>query len=66
MRTPELIELSPSSLMDELHGSLATYVALMCKLSMYPNYTPICSAGKFLLKRRNTRDERDVLVSVVK
>ena len=66
MRTPELVELSPSSLMGGLHGSLATYVALMCKLSMYPNYIPMCSTGKVLLKWRNTRDERDVLVSVVK
>ncbi|KHG20958.1 putative acetolactate synthase small subunit [Gossypium arboreum] len=30
----ELVELSPSSLMGGLHGSLATYVALMCKLSI--------------------------------
>ena len=66
MRTPELVELSPSSLMGGLHGSLATYVALMCKLSMYPNYIPMCSTGKILLKWRNTQDERDVLVSVVK
>ena len=66
MRTPELVELSPSSLMGGLHGSLATYVALMCKLSMYPNYIPMCSTGKVLLKWRNTRDERDILVSVVK
>ena len=66
MRTPELVELSPSSLMGGLHGSLATYVALMCKLSMYPNYIPMCSTGKVLLKWRNTQDERDVLVSVVK
>ena len=66
MRTPELVELSPSSLMGGLHGSLATYVALMCKLSMYPNYILMCSTGKILLKWRNTRDERDVLVSVVK
>ena len=66
MRTPELVELSPSSLMGGLHGSLATYVAFMCKLSMHPNYIPMCSTGKVLLKWRNTQDERDVLVSVVK
>ena len=49
MRTPELVELSPSSLMGGLHGNLAIYVALMCKLSMYPNYIPMCSTGKVLL-----------------
>ncbi|KHG27149.1 hypothetical protein F383_04322 [Gossypium arboreum] len=36
MRTPELVELSPSSFMGGLHGSLATYIALMCTLSAYP------------------------------
>ncbi|KHG10893.1 hypothetical protein F383_11810 [Gossypium arboreum] len=50
MRTPELIELSPSSLMGRLHGSLATYVALMCKLSIYPSYIPMCSTGKIRVK----------------
>ncbi|KHG29472.1 tRNA pseudouridine synthase B [Gossypium arboreum] len=39
----ELVELSPISLMGGLRGSLATYVALMCKLSMYLNYIPMCS-----------------------
>ncbi|KHG27730.1 hypothetical protein F383_11598 [Gossypium arboreum] len=36
MRTPELIELSLSSLTDGLHGSLATHMALMCMHSVYP------------------------------
>ncbi|KHG12397.1 hypothetical protein F383_18609 [Gossypium arboreum] len=62
----ELVELSPSSLMGGLHSSLAIYVALMCKLSMYPNYISMYSMGKILLKWRNTRDERDVLINVVK
>ncbi|KHF99915.1 Tetraacyldisaccharide 4'-kinase [Gossypium arboreum] len=65
MRTLELIELSPSSLMGWLHGSLATYVALMCKISMYPSYIPICSTGKIPVKWKNTQDASDVLVSVV-
>ncbi|KHG23264.1 Non-structural NS1 [Gossypium arboreum] len=50
MRTPELVVLSPSSLMGRLHGSLATYAAFMCKLSMYPSYIPMCSTGKILVK----------------
>ena len=49
MRTPELVELSPSSLMGGLHDCLIAYMALMCKLSMYPNYIPMCSTGKVLL-----------------
>ena len=65
MRTPELVELSPSSLMGKLHGSLATYVALMCELSMYPSYIPMCSTGKILVKWKNTQDASDILVSVV-
>ena len=36
------------------------------KIKMYPSYIPMCSTGKVLLKWRNTRDERDVLVNVVK
>ncbi|KHG09970.1 hypothetical protein F383_37121 [Gossypium arboreum] len=52
MRTLELVELSLSSLMGELHGSLATYVALMCKLSMYPSYIPMFSTGKILVNGR--------------
>ena len=51
--------------MGGLHGSLATYVALMCKLSMYPSYIPMCSTGKILVKWKNTQDASDVLVSVV-
>ncbi|KHG21947.1 hypothetical protein F383_28274 [Gossypium arboreum] len=31
--------------MGGLHGSLATYVALMCKLSMYLSYILMCSTG---------------------
>ncbi|KHF98990.1 hypothetical protein F383_37982 [Gossypium arboreum] len=65
MRTPELVELSPSSIMGGLHGSSATYVALMCKLSMYPSYILKCSTGKILVKWKNTQDSSDVLVSVV-
>ena len=56
MWTPELVELSPSSLMGGLHDCLIAYMALMCKLSMYPNYIPMCSTGKVLLKWRNIRD----------
>ena len=58
MRTPELVELSPSSLMGGLHDCLIEYVALICKLSMYLNYIPMCSTGKVVLKWRNTRDEK--------
>ncbi|KHG00033.1 Bis(5'-nucleosyl)-tetraphosphatase, symmetrical [Gossypium arboreum] len=65
MQMPELIELSPSSLMGGLHGSLATYAALMCKISMYPSYILMCSTGKILVKWKNTQDASDVLVSVV-
>ncbi|KHG26726.1 hypothetical protein F383_33843 [Gossypium arboreum] len=36
MRTLELVELSPSSLMGGLHGSLATHMALMCMHFVYP------------------------------
>ncbi|KHF99714.1 Bis(5'-nucleosyl)-tetraphosphatase, symmetrical [Gossypium arboreum] len=46
MRTPEIIELSSSSLRGGLHDCLITYVALMCKLSMYPSYISMCSTGK--------------------
>ena len=46
MRTPELVELSPSSLRAGLHDFLITSVALMCKLSMYPSYIPMCSTGE--------------------
>ncbi|KHG20209.1 Phenylalanine--tRNA ligase alpha subunit [Gossypium arboreum] len=42
MQTPELVELSLSSLRGGLHDFLITYVALMCKLSMYPSYIPMC------------------------
>ncbi|KHG22940.1 hypothetical protein F383_29682 [Gossypium arboreum] len=52
MRMPELVELSPSSLIGGLHGSLATYVALMCKLSMYPSCILMCSTGKILVNGR--------------
>ncbi|KHG16933.1 hypothetical protein F383_21192 [Gossypium arboreum] len=38
MGTPELVELSPSSLMGGLHGSLATYMALTFMKSVYSNY----------------------------
>ena len=65
MRTPELVELSSSSLRGGLHDFLITYVALMCKLSMYPSYIPMCSTGKILVKWKNTQDASDVLVSVV-
>ncbi|KHG16532.1 hypothetical protein F383_09931 [Gossypium arboreum] len=65
MRMPELIELRPSSLMGGLHGSLATYVEHMCKLSMYLSYIPMCSTGKILVKWKNTQDTSDILVSVV-
>ncbi|KHG28842.1 hypothetical protein F383_34905 [Gossypium arboreum] len=65
MRTPELVELSPSSLMGGLHGSLAPYAALMCKLSMYSSSIPMCSTGRILVKWKNTQDASDVLVSVV-
>ena len=51
--------------MGRLHGSLATYVALMYKLSMYPSYISMCSTGKILVKWKNTQDASDVLVSVV-
>ncbi|KAG8474751.1 hypothetical protein CXB51_031286 [Gossypium anomalum] len=43
MRTSELVELSPSSLMGGLHDCLITYVTLMCKLSVYPRDIPMCS-----------------------
>ncbi|KHG17486.1 hypothetical protein F383_06276 [Gossypium arboreum] len=36
MRTPELIELSPSSLMGGLYVCLAVGMALMCMHSVYP------------------------------
>ncbi|KAG8485596.1 hypothetical protein CXB51_018978 [Gossypium anomalum] len=62
MRTPELVELSPSSLMGGLHNCLFAYMALMCKLSMYPNYIPMCSTGKVLLNWRNIRDVKRRIV----
>ncbi|KHG25493.1 hypothetical protein F383_08268 [Gossypium arboreum] len=65
MRTLELVELSLSSLMGGLHGSLATYVELMCKLSMYPSYISMCSTGKILVKWKNTQNASDLLVSIV-
>ncbi|KHG00887.1 hypothetical protein F383_39136 [Gossypium arboreum] len=46
MQTSELVELSPSSLMGGLHGSLATYMALTFMKSAYSNYIPICSTGE--------------------
>ncbi|KHG02366.1 hypothetical protein F383_39372 [Gossypium arboreum] len=46
MRTPELVELSLSSLMGRLHGSLATYMALTFMKSAYSNYIPMCSTGE--------------------
>ncbi|KHF99517.1 Bis(5'-nucleosyl)-tetraphosphatase, symmetrical [Gossypium arboreum] len=52
MRMPKLVELSPSSLMGRLHGSLATYMELMCKISMYLSYIPMCSTGKILVNGR--------------
>ena len=51
--------------MGGLHGTLATYVALMCELSMYPSYIPMCSTGKILVKWKNTQDASDVLVCVM-
>ncbi|KHG15020.1 hypothetical protein F383_16686 [Gossypium arboreum] len=46
MRTLELVELSPSSLMGGLHGSLATYMALTFMKSAYLNYIPMYSTGE--------------------
>ncbi|KHG02228.1 hypothetical protein F383_39359 [Gossypium arboreum] len=46
MRTPELVELSLSSLMGGLHDSLAAGMALMCMQSVYPIYIPMCSTGE--------------------
>ncbi|KHG22137.1 hypothetical protein F383_26949 [Gossypium arboreum] len=65
MRTAELVELSPSLLMGGLYGSWATYATLMCKLSMYPSYIPMCSMGKILVKWKNTQDASGILVSVM-
>ncbi|KAG8482734.1 hypothetical protein CXB51_024185 [Gossypium anomalum] len=60
----ELVELSPSSLMGGLHDYLIAYMALMCKLSMYPNYIPMCSTGKVILKWRNIRDVKRRIAGV--
>ena len=46
MRTPELVELSSSSLRGGLPDFLITYEALMCKLSVYLSCIPMCSTGE--------------------
>ncbi|KHG26995.1 hypothetical protein F383_33308 [Gossypium arboreum] len=46
MRMPKPVELSPSSLMGELHDCLVTGMALMCMKSVYSNHIPMCSTGK--------------------
>ena len=64
--TPELVELSPSSLRGGLHDFLITYEALMCKLSVYPSCIPMCSTGEISSEMEEHLDARDILVSVVK